>query len=72
MFVQLQVCAYEARRFEAESQGKKFDTEPFVRPHIKLFSCLEMFAETELVEQFFSTAINSKTTARKYVLSNEF
>ncbi|KAI4471556.1 ubiquitin carboxyl-terminal hydrolase [Holotrichia oblita] len=60
-----EVAAYEARKQETEAQGKKLDPEFIVRPKIKLFSCLEVFIQSEIVEQFFSTAVNGKTTARK-------
>jgi ubiquitin carboxyl-terminal hydrolase 5/13 len=38
-----------------------------VRPRIPLKTCLEQLAEPEIVENFFSTAINDKTTAAKRV-----
>lgn len=36
-----------------------------VRPKITLQDCLDAFTQTELVEQFYSTAIDGKTTAKK-------
>lgn len=60
-----EVTAYEAKKAEAEAQGKRLDPNALVRPRIKLFSCLELFTQTETINQFFSTAINEKTTARK-------
>lgn len=60
-----EVSAYEARKAEFEAQGKRLEPEALVRPRIKLFSCLEAFTQTEIVEQFYSTAVNAKTTARK-------
>lgn len=60
-----EVASYEAKKAEAESSGKKFETENLIRPKIKLFSCLEVFMQSEIVEQFYSTALKSKTTARK-------
>jgi ubiquitin carboxyl-terminal hydrolase 5/13 len=41
------------------------DPSVIVRPRIKLFSCLEAFSQAEIVEQFYSSALNEKTTARK-------
>ncbi|XP_044727778.1 ubiquitin carboxyl-terminal hydrolase 5 isoform X3 [Chrysoperla carnea] len=55
------VAAYEAKKAELEAS----DPEQIVRPRIKLFSCLEAFTQSEIVEQFYSTAVNEKTTARK-------
>ncbi|KAK4872646.1 hypothetical protein RN001_014675 [Aquatica leii] len=60
-----EVSAYEARKAELEAGGKKMDQQAVVRPKIKLFSCLEVFTQSEIVEQFYSTALNAKTTARK-------
>lgn len=63
--LRLKVAAYEARKAEAEAQGKRLEPDAIVRPKIKLFSCLEAFTQMEIVEQFYSTAVNAKTTARK-------
>jgi len=41
------------------------DPSVVVRPRIKLLSCLEAFAQAEIVEQFYSSALNEKTTAEK-------
>jgi len=41
------------------------DPNVVVRPRIKLLSCLETFAQVEIVEQFYSSALNEKTTAEK-------
>lgn len=41
-----------------------------VRLKLKLSDCLEAFATEETVEQFFSTALNDKTTAKKWVYAN--
>lgn len=59
------MSAYETKKAEAESQGKRLDPNLLVRPKLKLFSCLEVFTQSEIVEQFYSTALNAKTTARK-------
>lgn len=61
-----EVNAYENDKKTAELNGQSFDTNnTIVRPHIKLSSCLEALARTETVEQFYSSAINGKTTATK-------
>lgn len=41
------------------------DPKDIVRPRISLASCLEAFAAPATVEDFFSTAINAKSTATK-------
>lgn len=43
------------------------DSNSIVRPRIKLSSCLDSFMQPEIVEQFYSTALNEKTNACKYV-----
>ncbi|XP_043283327.1 ubiquitin carboxyl-terminal hydrolase 5 [Venturia canescens] len=60
-----EVAAYEAEKKEAEAKGQRVESVATVRPHIKLLSCLESFARAETVEQFYSTALNEKTTATK-------
>ena len=60
-----EVRAYEEERLKAEAEGRRMTDDTLVRPKIPLRTCLEKFAEAEAVEQFFSTAINDKTTAMK-------
>ncbi|XP_050444906.1 ubiquitin carboxyl-terminal hydrolase 5 [Cataglyphis hispanica] len=60
-----EVAAYEAQKKEAEAKGQKLDSNTIVRPRIKLSSCLESFSRSEIVEQFYSSALNEKTTAHK-------
>lgn len=58
-------AAYEAQKAEAEAKGQRLDPSVVVRPRIKLSSCLEAFSQAEIVEHFYSSALNEKTTARK-------
>lgn len=60
-----EVRAYEEERMKAEAEGRRLANDLLVRPKIPLLTCLEKFAETDIVEQFYSTAINDKTTATK-------
>lgn len=60
-----EVAAYEARKKEAEDKGQKLPSDDLVRPRVKLSSCLETFLNLEVVEQFYSSALNDKTTANK-------
>jgi len=39
-----------------------------VRPQLKFASCLNSFAQAEVIEQFFNAALNQRTTAEKYVV----
>lgn len=60
-----EVRAYEEMRQKAAAEGRRLTDESLVRPKIPLRTCLEKFAEADIVEQFYSTAINDKTTATK-------
>ncbi|XP_049543524.1 ubiquitin carboxyl-terminal hydrolase 5 isoform X2 [Anopheles darlingi] len=60
-----EVKRYEAEREAAEKEGRRLDPDSLVRPKIPLSACLDTFAQPELVEQFYSSAINAKTTAKK-------
>nr|CAG4643726.1 EOG090X0181 [Lepidurus arcticus] len=62
---QAEVKAFEVKKAEIEQQGDKLKPEDIVRPRIPLQACLEALAETELLQQFYSTAIKAKTTALK-------
>ncbi|CAG9561713.1 unnamed protein product [Danaus chrysippus] len=59
------VREYEQRRAAAEASGQKLDPSQVVRPLIPFQACLDAFMKEELIEQFFSSALNKKVTARK-------
>ncbi|XP_045448082.1 ubiquitin carboxyl-terminal hydrolase 5 [Melitaea cinxia] len=60
-----QLRAYEQRRAAAEASGQRLDPSQIVRPHIPFQACLDSFMKEEVIEQFFSSAVNKKVTARK-------
>lgn len=60
-----EVRAYEEERQKAEAEGRRLTDDTLVRPKIPLMTCLQKFGEADTVEQFYSTAINDKTTATK-------
>lgn len=60
-----EVKEYEARKAEAEASGKQLPPDSLVRPRLTLQQCLDTFAQSEIIEQYFSTAINDSTTAKK-------
>ncbi|KAK0162621.1 hypothetical protein PV327_006386 [Microctonus hyperodae] len=61
-----EVDAYNDEKKKAELAGnKRAGVTTIVRPHIELSSCLETFTRTEIIEQFYSSALNAKTTAKK-------
>lgn len=60
-----EVREYDQKVLEAESRGQKLEPNLFVRPRIPLQCCLDRFGQSETVEQFYSTAINGHTNAKK-------
>nr|CAG4638254.1 EOG090X0181 [Cyclestheria hislopi] len=60
-----EVRQYEKRKKEAETTGQSLKPEDMVRPKITLQSCLEALTRPEEVQNFYSTAINGRTTALK-------
>ncbi|XP_014477769.1 PREDICTED: ubiquitin carboxyl-terminal hydrolase 5 [Dinoponera quadriceps] len=67
-----EVAAYENLKKEAETKGQKLDPNALVRPRLKLSSCLETFIRSETVEQFYSSALNGRTTAHKTTRLDSF
>ncbi|XP_032667917.1 ubiquitin carboxyl-terminal hydrolase 5 [Odontomachus brunneus] len=67
-----EVAAYENLKKEAEAKGQKLDSNALVRPRLKLSSCLETFIRSETVEQFYSSALNGRTTAYKTTRLDSF
>lgn len=59
------MAAYEAKKAEAEVSGKRLEPESLVRPKIKFFSCLESFSESEVINNFYSSAAGQNVVARK-------
>ncbi|ESO12425.1 hypothetical protein HELRODRAFT_105332 [Helobdella robusta] len=59
------VLVYEERKKKAEALGQKLDCAETVRPKILLSSSIASFASQCTVEDFYSSAINGKTTAFK-------
>lgn len=60
-----EVREYDLKVAEAESRGQKIDPNLHVQPRISLQCCLDRFGQSEIVEQFYSTAIKGQTTAKK-------
>ncbi|XP_049873655.1 ubiquitin carboxyl-terminal hydrolase 5 [Pectinophora gossypiella] len=56
---------YERRRAAADASGQRLDPSSTVRPLIPFKACLDSFMKEEVVEQFFSSAVNKKVTAHK-------
>lgn len=60
-----EVTDYLARKAEVEAKGERLPGDDLVRAKIPGASLLEAFLQEEMVEDFYSSAINSKTTAKK-------
>ncbi|KAF7269329.1 hypothetical protein GWI33_017650 [Rhynchophorus ferrugineus] len=61
-----EVAAYELMKSQLEAEGKRVDPSvPIVRPKINFTSCLESFTQPEIINSFYSSAVNGNVTARK-------
>lgn len=60
-----EVSAFMKKKGEREAAGEKIANEEIVRPRVPLSACLESFAASEQVPDFYSSAINGRTTAIK-------
>ncbi|EDV95636.1 ubiquitin carboxyl-terminal hydrolase 5 [Drosophila grimshawi] len=63
-----EVREYQEREQAARASGQRLLDRDIVRHKVPLQACLERFFGTEIIDQFFSTAINAKTTAKKNTL----
>jgi len=64
---QAEVAAYEEKKKKAEAEGGRLSGEEVVRPRIPAEAVLAAFAAETEVEDFYSSAIQAKTTGRKAV-----
>jgi ubiquitin carboxyl-terminal hydrolase 5/13 len=62
---QKEVAEFQKRKEESDRSGRQIDAGDVVRPKIPLESCLESLICPEEISDFYSTAIQGKTTARK-------
>eukprot|EP01018_Ginkgo_biloba_P030578 Gb_35209 [translate_table: standard] len=60
-----EVVAFQKKKAERELAGHKLNDEEIVRPRVPLSACLECFSAAEEVHDFYSSAMNAKTTAIK-------
>ncbi|CAH1772608.1 unnamed protein product [Owenia fusiformis] len=60
-----EVQAYNEKKAELEAKGEQINVKEMVRPRIALSACLQTFLEPENIDDFYSSAINTKTTAQK-------
>ena len=62
-----QVAEYKAKKTELEAKGERISNEELVRAKIPVEAILSAFLGEETVEDFYSSAIRGKTTAKKTV-----
>nr|CAG4646818.1 EOG090X0181 [Megafenestra aurita] len=60
-----EVRLYDEQKKAAQTSGQPLKTDDIVRPRITLKSCLEALIREEEIHNYFSTAINGKTTVLK-------
>ncbi|EEC70038.1 hypothetical protein OsI_00623 [Oryza sativa Indica Group] len=60
-----QLEAFHEKKAAMDLDGKEVSNEEIVRPRVPLEACLASFSGAEEVPEFYSTALNSKTTAIK-------
>ncbi|ESP01113.1 hypothetical protein LOTGIDRAFT_238331 [Lottia gigantea] len=59
-----EAAAYEEKKKELQASGKTVDPKDIVRRKLSLNACIESFASPGFVEDFYSSAIQAKTTAQ--------
>jgi ubiquitin carboxyl-terminal hydrolase 5/13 len=59
------LCDYEKRKAEMAAQGLKPDAGDLVRPEIRLVDCIAQFAQTECIDDFYSSATKKRGRALK-------
>merc|ERR1719447_2767846 len=67
-----QVAEFKARKAELEAKGERMPGDEIVRAKIPIESVLEAFLQEEVVDDFYSSAIKGKTTAKKTVRLSTF
>ncbi|XP_070560700.1 LOW QUALITY PROTEIN: ubiquitin carboxyl-terminal hydrolase 5-like [Ptychodera flava] len=60
-----EVAAFEIKKKECEEKKQPIGIDEIVRPRIPLSACLESFSQAEIVDDFYSSAIQAKSTASK-------
>ncbi|KAG8364997.1 hypothetical protein BUALT_Bualt18G0057100 [Buddleja alternifolia] len=56
---------FEKLKAEKDARGEKLSSDEIVRPRVPLMDCLDCFSAPEELHDFYSTALNAKTTAIK-------
>ncbi|KAL2483615.1 Ubiquitin carboxyl-terminal hydrolase 14 [Forsythia ovata] len=56
---------FQKLRAEKDAEGKELSADEIVRPRVPLKDCLDCFSAPEEVHDFYSTALDARTTAMK-------
>ncbi|KAL3636834.1 ubiquitin-specific protease ubp14 [Castilleja foliolosa] len=56
---------FQKLKAEKDAKGEELNSKEIVRPRVPLMDCLECFSAPEELHDFYSTALNAKTTAVK-------
>ncbi|RLN24644.1 ubiquitin carboxyl-terminal hydrolase 14 [Panicum miliaceum] len=67
-----QLEAFSEKKAAMDLDGKEVSNEEIVRPRVPLEACLASFSGPEEIPDFYSTALNSETTATKTAGFNTF
>jgi len=57
--------AYLKKKESLDAQGLQLDATEVVKPRVSLYACLSAFASPSIVEDFYSSALKTRTTAKK-------
>ncbi|XP_050218247.1 ubiquitin carboxyl-terminal hydrolase 14 [Mercurialis annua] len=60
-----ELASFHKLKAKAVSEGKDISSEEIVRPRVPLEACLANFSAPEEIQDFYSTALNAKTTSQK-------
>ncbi len=66
------MAEFEKRKQEIESQGLRLEPGDLVRPEIRLQDCLKLFAQEEIISEFYSSAAKQNVNALKNTLFGTF
>ncbi|CAG7723166.1 unnamed protein product [Allacma fusca] len=61
-----EVAAYELKKAQVESEGKRLPADELIRPKIPIEACLQSFIASEKLDPFYSSATKRIGTASKF------
>ena len=60
-----EVAAYNAKKKDLEAKKEHLDPKELVRPRIPMSACLDAYMAPEMVEDFYSSALQAKSVATR-------